>query len=280
MSNKIKLKRATSRGLLTVLEYGEIAFIKNVSVIVGKGDGTDFTINDYNNLINNPTGTSNQVFGMTATAAGREYKSIVGTTDQAIVTHTAGQIAISTPQSIATTSTPQFARIGIGAAAHATFDVLLNTGTIFSNAIPTGTAYALDTYWPIEGNLLQLKNNTSTKVTIDANGNILAGKYNNLTLAATATGFTVAEGTSSKTFTTHANSTVGAATVNTGNITVQSSDATARTLTLAANSTINSLSIGNVLYANAADTISGMSGTANQLLGMNNSATLPEFKSS
>ncbi len=278
-NNKIKLMRATARVNLPMsLEYGEIAFLKNAAVIVGNGDGTDFTINDYNKLINNPTGTGNQVFGMTASGAGREYKTIAGTTNQVDVTHAAGLITLSTPQSIHTAATPQFLRLGLGAAAHATSDLLLNTGTIFSNAIPTGNAYTLDTFWLNESNLLQLKNATVTKLTVDANGNITAGTYNTLALAATATGFTIAGGTASKTLTTHTNFTIGAAATYTGNITIRSSDTTARTLTLATSPTINSFTAGNVLYANADNTISGMIGTANQLLGMNSSATAPEFK--
>jgi len=46
--------------------------------------------------------------------------TLTGTSNQVVVTNGTGSITLSLPQSIATTSTPQFAKIGIGAAAHAT----------------------------------------------------------------------------------------------------------------------------------------------------------------
>lgn len=54
---------------------------------------------------------------------------IAGTSDQIVVTDdTDGTITLSTPQSIATTSAPQFARLGIAAAANANHQLFVNPG--------------------------------------------------------------------------------------------------------------------------------------------------------
>lgn len=55
--------------------------------------------------------------------------SITGTSDQIIASGATGAVTLSTPQSINTTSTPQFAKIGIGAAADAS-RLLLVTGDV------------------------------------------------------------------------------------------------------------------------------------------------------
>ena len=278
-NNKIQLMRATARGNLPAgLEYGVPAYIKNVQFFISNGDDSDFVVNDYNTLINNPTGTANQVFGMSSTGTTREYKTLTGTSNQVIVSGSPGAITFSTPQDIHTAATPQFARLGIGIAAHASADLNLNNGTFVSNAAPTSTAYVLNTYWTSTSNLFQLLNNNVTKLTVDASGNVTAGKYNNITIAANSVGYSLSGGTTSKTESIYSNFTVGAAATYTGDITIRSSNATARTLTLATSPTINSFTSGTVLYGSAANTVSGMIGTANQLLGMNSGATLPEFK--
>lgn len=54
---------------------------------------------------------------------------LTGTANQIILTPSTGQVALSTPQDIATTSTPQFERMGLGAAAGAS-DSLTTLGKI------------------------------------------------------------------------------------------------------------------------------------------------------
>lgn len=55
MSNKIRIARSVSRANLpSVLEYGEFGFINDTKLIVGNNNGTDFVVNDWNNLINVP----------------------------------------------------------------------------------------------------------------------------------------------------------------------------------------------------------------------------------
>lgn len=55
--------------------------------------------------------------------------TLTGTADQLIVTNGTGTITLSLPQSIATASTPQFARLGLGNVANAT-DPLAITGAL------------------------------------------------------------------------------------------------------------------------------------------------------
>ena len=54
--SKIKLSRTTSvrANLPTPLDYGQIAFVNNNELLIGNQNGTDFIVNDYNHLINNP----------------------------------------------------------------------------------------------------------------------------------------------------------------------------------------------------------------------------------
>lgn len=54
-------------------------------------------------------GTANQLLGVNSGATAAEYKTISGTTNQLTVTHGAGSITLSTPQDIATGSSPTFA---------------------------------------------------------------------------------------------------------------------------------------------------------------------------
>lgn len=59
--------------------------------------------------------------------------TLTGTTDQVVVTNGAGSITLSLPQSINTTSTPQFARLGLGAAADATAGLLVQSTAAFGS---------------------------------------------------------------------------------------------------------------------------------------------------
>lgn len=63
--------------------------------------------------------------------------TLTGTTNQVVVTNGAGSITLSLPQNIATTSTPQFARMGVGVAASAAANAMLCVGgnpTTFTGA--------------------------------------------------------------------------------------------------------------------------------------------------
>lgn len=63
-------------------------------------------------------GTANQIIGANAAGDDNEFKTINGTSNQISVSHGAGLITLSTPQNIATTSSPTFNDITIDGAAY------------------------------------------------------------------------------------------------------------------------------------------------------------------
>lgn len=82
-------------------------------------------------------GTANQLLGINAGATGQEYKTLNGTTSQVVVTNASGSITLSLPQSIATTSTPQFAGLGLGVAASTSY-VLRASSNLTGNTVTRG----------------------------------------------------------------------------------------------------------------------------------------------
>ena len=58
-------------------------------------------------------GSANQIMGANASGSALEYKTVAGTANQIAVTHSAGTITLSTPQSISTTSSPTFAGMAL-----------------------------------------------------------------------------------------------------------------------------------------------------------------------
>lgn len=100
-ANAISVNSSTNVTTITSLTLGAA-----LPVASGGTGQTSYTNGQL--LIGNTTGN-------TLTKA-----SLTGTSNQVVVTPGAGSITLSLPQSIATASTPQFAKIGIGAAAHAT----------------------------------------------------------------------------------------------------------------------------------------------------------------
>lgn len=61
-------------------------------------------------------GSANQLLGANSSGLAQEWKTLSGTTSQIVVTPSTGILTLSTPQSIATSSTPQFSAIGLGQA--------------------------------------------------------------------------------------------------------------------------------------------------------------------
>lgn len=57
--------------------------------------------------------------------------TLTGTTNQVVVSSSTGNVTLSLPQDIATSSTPQFARLGIGAAADGTYHLKLNGALLY-----------------------------------------------------------------------------------------------------------------------------------------------------
>ncbi len=72
-------------------------------------------------------------------SGGTSVSSITGTSNQIIASASTGAVTLSTPQSIGTASTPQFARIGLGAAADAAA-VGKFTGQYFSPLVSDGNS--------------------------------------------------------------------------------------------------------------------------------------------
>lgn len=91
--------------------------------------------------------------------AGFTLAGLTGTADQVVVTNGAGTITLSTPQSINTTSTPRFARLGLGTGAGATA-VLTTTGTFDTGYFNAGSSGATLT--------LTLTNGMTQKTTLTA----------------------------------------------------------------------------------------------------------------
>lgn len=108
-----------------------------------------FTFPDVGGTISLGTGTANQLSYWTATntiaALGAATNgqlpigstgvapvlaALTGTANQVTITNGAGTITLAAPQNIHTAATPQFARMGLGAAADATHFLLLSGGTV------------------------------------------------------------------------------------------------------------------------------------------------------
>lgn len=75
-------------------------------------------------------GTANTILGVNNAGNGLEYKTLTGTANQISVTHSSGTITLSTPQDIATSSSPTFAGLTI-------------SGNITINGTPTNSNHAV-----------------------------------------------------------------------------------------------------------------------------------------
>ncbi|MFH1678354.1 MAG: hypothetical protein ABH914_01905, partial [Candidatus Omnitrophota bacterium] len=88
-------------------------------------------------------GTGNQLLGVNSGATAMEYKTISGTTDRVSVNHGVGTVTLSAPQDIAVTSAPQFARLGLGVAAHATDPLNVSGIAHISGNLHIGGGYSV-----------------------------------------------------------------------------------------------------------------------------------------
>lgn len=148
------------------------------SLSVSPGNGLEI---DENHKLGITKGSANQILGTAATGGDQEYKSLLGTTNQVNVTHATGTITLSLPQSIATISSPQFARLGLGVAADATKNLYLNAGTILTNvqdgAAAIGFTLTTPAYTIAGAKLLSLVNNTSEKFYVNKDGVVYSGGF-------------------------------------------------------------------------------------------------------
>jgi hypothetical protein len=87
------------------------------------------------------------------TGAGYALSTLTGTANQIIVTNGSGTITLSTPQSIGTTSTPQFAKLALGTGAHASALLYLSGGTHSALINDNGNCGAADTFNLALGNI-------------------------------------------------------------------------------------------------------------------------------
>lgn len=110
----------SSTGVLTITNGKTLTTLKTMS----------FTAADDTGVYTLPTGTKTLLAtdGAGTSLTGIPY-TLTGTANQVVLSAGTGNITFSLPQSIATSSTPQFAKIGIGAAADAS-RLLLVTGNV------------------------------------------------------------------------------------------------------------------------------------------------------
>lgn len=117
-----------------------IITIAGTLAIANGGTGQTTAGNAINALLPTQTGhsgeflTTNGTVASWAAASGGGVTSITGTANQVIASAPTGAVTLSTPQDIATSSTPQFAQLGLGAAADATAVILTNKSTATTNA--------------------------------------------------------------------------------------------------------------------------------------------------
>lgn len=108
--------------------------------------------------------------------------SITGTTNQVVASASTGAVTLSLPQSIATSSTPQFARLGLGVASSSStfFNTSAGTTTQSSFRVPNGVAPTTPVsgdWWSLTTGLrTQTYDGTQTKdVIFDKVNNVFAG---------------------------------------------------------------------------------------------------------
>ena len=85
--NRIKVARSVTRSNLPgVLDYGELGFVNNTELIIGNADGSDFIVNDYNNLVNKPASAGPETtLTLTADESIQAYRAIrIKTTGKAV----------------------------------------------------------------------------------------------------------------------------------------------------------------------------------------------------
>lgn len=104
------------------------------TIAVNKGGTGQTTYTDGQLLIGNTTGNT------------LAKATLTGTSNQVVVTNGSGTITLSTPQSIGTASTPQFARLGLGQAADSSA-VMAATGQYFSTKFTDTDAATIAVDW-------------------------------------------------------------------------------------------------------------------------------------
>jgi len=185
-------------------------------------------------------GSANQLLGVNAAAGAQEYKTLSGTSNQITVTHGVGTITLSTPQDIATGSSPTFAGMTITGAT----TIASNGG---SNGLTLTQDWVLRRENAVTGNLY-FDNSGNTRVSVTP-----AGVVNIAGLTA-----------SQAVFTDSSKNLVSNAITGSGNVVMSASPTLTGTLT-AANAQFSGDAGFGLSVANATSYIQGVSGSATGL---------------
>jgi hypothetical protein len=172
-SSTTTVTSATAAGLWTTSTAGLVGLRVRASAVVS---GTAVIT-----IVGNQTGARATGSGG---GGGGSVTSITGTSDQVVASAATGAVTLSTPQSINTTSTPQFGRLGLGAAADSSA-VAKFAGQYFSPLVAAGasSAGALTINWN-SGN--EQGFTLTENVTLTLNNPVDGGRY--VLLIATGTG--------------------------------------------------------------------------------------------
>jgi len=110
-----------SGGIGVAPSWGKIGLTTHISGTLAAGNGgtgqSGYTTGDIlyassaSVLSKLAIGSANYIFGVSAGGTGPEYKQLLGTANQVTITHAAGSITYSLPQSIATTSNVTFGSV-------------------------------------------------------------------------------------------------------------------------------------------------------------------------
>lgn len=122
-----------SGGIATAPSWGKIGLATHVSGVLPVANGG----------LNLSTTPTNGQLPM-GTGTGYALATLTGTADQILITNGVGAITLALPQAIATTSTPQWARIGLGTGAGSTA-VLTTTGQFDLGLFDNGNSTAAKT---------------------------------------------------------------------------------------------------------------------------------------
>jgi len=261
-SNRIKIARSLSReNLPSILDYGEPAYVKNVQFIVGNGDGSEFVVNDWNNILNKPVSSS---FSATAAEDIPAFRFVAQDSN--------GKLILANRTSLA-----EAAAVGISTEEILTDD----TGTVLRSGEITNPAWEL-----VPGTLYYLDTDGSIRATVP---NLITDAVTALGTALTATTLFVNINAPRLHDTgdygvTSINNRVGAVEINSSDVGLSDVENTklstwAGTTNIATVGTITTgIWHGGVIATNFGGTGLNFGPGANQLLGGNSAGTALEYK--
>lgn len=127
-SNSFRLQ-LTQAGVLTLSGYGA-----GIATFDSSGNVSSGAVSVANGGTGQTSYTNGQLLIGNTTGNTLTKATLTGTSNQVVVTNGGGSITLSLPQDIATSSTPQFARLGLGGAADATYPLsVVGSGKFIAN---------------------------------------------------------------------------------------------------------------------------------------------------